>query len=67
MIRLDQRRRTALSETLRELANLVAGALALGQLVGEHPPSIWLILTGIFGWLFLILWGLLLVGDRADG
>jgi hypothetical protein len=42
-------------------------ALALGQLVGDQPPSIWLILTGLFGWLFLVGWGLLLTGDRSNG
>ena len=37
MLRLKPRRRAVLVETLRELANLVAGALVLGRLVGNQP------------------------------
>jgi hypothetical protein len=67
MLRLDQGQRTALSETLRELANLVVGALTLGQFVGAQAPSIWLILAGLALWLILIVWGLMLAGDKSDG
>ena len=67
MLRLDQTRLTALSETLRELGNLVVGALAVGQFVGQEPPSIWMAFVGIFAWLFLVAWGIFLTGDRTDG
>jgi hypothetical protein len=67
MLRLDQAQRTALGDTLRELANLVVGALALGQFVGQEPPSIWLAFVGVFAWLFLVAWGIFLTGDRTNG
>jgi hypothetical protein len=67
MLRLNQTQRVAFSDTLRELANLVAGALALGQFVGEQRPSLWLVLAGMTGWIVLVGWGLLLRGDYADG
>ena len=66
MLRLKNGQRAALSETLRELANLVAGALALGQFVGEQSPSLWLIVAGLLGWFVLVSWGLILAGD-GDG
>jgi hypothetical protein len=67
MLRLNQDQRTALGETLRELANLVIGALALGQFVGEEPPSVWMAFAGTLGWLILVAWGVFLTGDRTDG
>jgi len=67
MLRLDQARRNALSETLRDLANLVVGALTVGQFVGEQPPSVRLILFGAFSWVFLVAWGIFPAGGRGDG
>jgi hypothetical protein len=67
MLRLNQAQQTALGDTLRELANLVVGALALGQFVGQEPPSIWMALAGIFAWWFLVAWGIFLTGDRTNG
>jgi hypothetical protein len=63
MIRLDRRQRDALSDTVRELANFVAAALVLGQIVAERPRS-WLIVTGIAAWITLVGLGLLLEGER---
>jgi len=51
MLRLKPQRRAALGETLRELANLAAGALVLGQFVGEQRLSTGSILAGILLWL----------------
>lgn len=65
MLRLDQSRRNALSEPLRDLANLVVGALTVGQFVGEQPPSVRLILFGAFGWLFLVVWGIFRAGEAT--
>jgi hypothetical protein len=63
MVRLNPRQRAALSETLRELANLIAAALAVGQVVTEEPRS-WLILAGIVIWVAFVGVGLLLEGER---
>jgi hypothetical protein len=67
MIRLKPRQRTALGETLRELANLVAGALVLGQFVGEQRLSIWSILVGIAAWVVLVGFVLLLAAEKGNG
>jgi hypothetical protein len=40
MLRLTARHREVLTETLRELANLVAGAMVLGQFVGQQAWSL---------------------------
>jgi len=63
MLRLDRRRRAALSETVRELANLAAAALVLGQFVTGQPPSFWLMLMGITIWLAFVWVGVLLEGE----
>jgi len=64
MIRLDQRQRAALSETIRELANLAAAALVLGQFVGEPPLSWRLMLMGAAAWIALVTFGLVLERSR---
>ncbi len=63
MLRLNPRQRAALSETFRELANLVAAALVIGQVVAEQPPSLWLILMGFGIWVGFVWFGVLLEGD----
>ena len=50
MLRLGPRRRRLLAETLRELANLVVGALVLGQFLVQQAPSPWVMFTGIALW-----------------
>lgn len=65
MLRLKPRRRTVLVETLRELANLVAGALVLGRLVGNQPWSLWSIVAGVVAW--VALFGLALLFAEEIG
>lgn len=67
MLGLKERQRAALSETLRELANVAAGAMALGQFVGQQPLSWSLFLAGIVVWCALVGLGLLLAGERSNG
>lgn len=66
MIRLKSEQRRALSETLRELANLVAGASVLAQLVGQAPPSLKAIGYGIAFWFALVGLSLWLAGGNTD-
>jgi hypothetical protein len=54
MLRLKSRRREVLSETFRELANLAAGAMVLGQFVGERPLSVGIVLVGALAWFTLV-------------
>jgi hypothetical protein len=63
MIRFDRRQRSALSETLRELANLAAAAFVLGQFVMSQPLSWGLMLMGIVFWIAFVGAGLLLEGE----
>jgi hypothetical protein len=48
---------------VRELANFVAGALVLGQVIAEQPRS-WLIVAGVAAWIALVGLALLLEGER---
>ncbi len=64
MLRLTPRQRAALGETLRELANLAAAGLGLGQFVGSQPYSWWLMLVGVVMWLALVSAALVLEGDQ---
>ena len=63
MLRLKPKQRVALGETFRELANLLAGPLALGQFVGQALPSWRLLLAGVAMWILLVSIGLVLIGD----
>jgi hypothetical protein len=63
MLRLKARRRAVLVETLRELANLVAGALVLGQFVGPQAASAWVVLGGLGSWVALVGLAILLTGE----
>ena len=63
MLRFGLRRRTVLVETLRELANLVVGALVIGRIVGAEGRSIALMLSGISAWFLLVGVALLLAGE----
>lgn len=67
MLELREQQRAALGETLRELANLAAAVLVLGQFVGQGPPSGWLVLAGIALWVTLVALALLLTAGRSNG
>jgi len=53
MLRFNRARRTVLSDTLRELANLVVAALVLGQFAGGRR-SLLLIFGGMTAWVLLV-------------
>lgn len=63
MLRLGQRRRAALSETVRELANLFVAGLVIGQLITDRPFSWSLGMAGIALWTALVAVSLRLEGD----
>ena len=64
MLRLDRQQRAALGEMLRELANLAAAALVLGELVTDSSPSLRLMLFGTALWGCLADLGVLFAGER---
>jgi len=54
MLRLNPSQRTALSETTRDLANLVFGALVLSQFIGDRGWSWWQVTLRSALWLALV-------------
>lgn len=62
MVRLNPRQREALVETLRELANLAAAALVLGQFVGQQPLSWTVVGGGIVAWATFVAVSVALMG-----
>jgi F0F1-type ATP synthase membrane subunit a len=67
MLRLRSRQRTVLSETFRELGNIVAGALVLGRFVGTQPISSLLVTLGVLLWLVFVGFAVLLEGGAEHG
>jgi hypothetical protein len=66
MLRLTRARRDLLAEALRDLANLSAGALVLGQFVGQQPLSWGLMFVGVTTWLVLLVIAIAFTkGERA--
>ena len=64
MLRLKARQRSALGETLRALANLVATVLVLSQVVAQQPVSWGRIATGVAAWFGFVAIGLWLIGEE---
>jgi hypothetical protein len=64
MLRLKTRQRAVFAETLRELANLAAGALVLGQFVGQRPLSFRMVLGGVALWFVLVGLAIVLTGEE---
>lgn len=54
MLRLNAKQRAELSETFRELANLIVGAMVVGQFVGQQAVSWWLLVVGLVAWVVLV-------------
>jgi len=63
MLRLNRRRRDALAETTRELANLIAAALMVSPFVSQQQPSWRLVLWGATIWVALVGGSLVFEGD----
>ena len=67
MLRLGPQRCALFAEAFRELANLVAAALVLGQLVTQERVSPSLLLGGIAAWLLLLGLALTFAPENANG
>ena len=63
MLRLKQRQRVALGETLRDLANLSAAALVFGQFVAQGLASWKTLVVGTTFWFVVVSLGLLMEGE----
>jgi hypothetical protein len=63
MLRLNDTQRGLLAEKLCDAGNLVAGALLLGQFVGERSFSATLGTIGVAGWIGLMAFALWVGSD----
>jgi hypothetical protein len=67
MVRLGQRRRDVAAQSLREMGNLVAAALVLGQFVSGQAISLGRLLAGLAIWLALATAAIMCTKEQADG
>jgi hypothetical protein len=66
MLRWNARQRQVLVDKLPDVANLVVGALFVGQFLSDRPFSLALALSGIAGWAVLMGFALVMarIGDQ---
>jgi len=55
MLVLKPEQHLLLAETLRDIANVAAGAMVFGQLLADRPFSRWLALFGAVLWAGLVI------------
>ena len=55
MLILQREQRRLLAETVRDIANVAAGAMVFGQLLADRPFSPWLALFGGLLWSGLVI------------
>ena len=64
MARLTERQRAVFGEKLLELANYAVAALIFGQLVGQQPIPLTVMLAGAGSYIALVLVGLWLMAGE---
>jgi predicted branched-subunit amino acid permease len=64
MLRLNRRQRTVMSETLRQLANIVLGGTVIAQVAGSQPRSAWVAGGGIGTWWVLLMVAIVFAGGE---
>ena len=62
MLRLNRSQRSLLAETLKDAANIAAGALIFGQALSERGFSVMFALLGIGTWMLLVALGIACAG-----
>jgi hypothetical protein len=62
MLVLQREQHVLLAETLREIANVAAGAMVFGQSLADRPLSPWLAVLGAGLWVSLVIVAVLLAG-----
>jgi len=63
MLRLTQEQRVLLAETVRDIANIAAGAMVFGQFLGREMFSLPTALTGLVLWVGLVSWAIALARE----
>jgi len=64
MIELQTAQRALLADTLRDIANVAAGATVFGQFLADRAFSFWLALMGSTLWIGLVTFAVFLAGRR---
>ena len=66
MLVLDREQRKLLAETVRDIANIAAGAMVFGQLLADGMFSPWLAFGGIAVWIAFVAYALALArGEKS--
>lgn len=63
MLRLKREQRAFLAETVRDVANIAAGAMVFGQFLGNQMFSMWIAIGGVAVWIALVTWAIELAGE----
>ncbi|HEY5618148.1 MAG TPA: hypothetical protein VIK60_09390 [Vicinamibacterales bacterium] len=63
MLVLKREQRTLLAETVRDIANIAAGAMVFGQFLGSQMFSMWIAIGGVAVWIALVAWAIGLAGE----
>ena len=63
MLRLGRARRERLAETLRDIANIAAGAMVFGQFLGSQPFSFRLAIFGVVMWTTFVAFAITLTEE----
>lgn len=66
MVRLTQAQRALLAETLRDIANIAAGAMVFGQFIGSQTFSLSIAAFGMGVWVALVAFAMVLTGDAQQ-
>ena len=62
MVVFDRQQRVLLAETLRDIANIAAGAMVFGQFLGTQTFSIGVAVSGVSVWAGLVGYAISLAG-----
>ena len=66
MVRLTLGQRTLLAETLRDIANIAAGAMIFGQFIGSETFSFRIATFGMGMWLALVAYAIVLAEETQQ-
>lgn len=66
MLKLKPGQRALLAETLRDIANLAAGAMVFGQFLSDRVFSSTLALCGLGVWMLLVAYAVALAGRNSS-
>ena len=66
MLVLKPAQRRLLAETVRDIANIAAGAMVFGQFLGSQMFSLWIAVGGVTLWIALVAWAIALAQETTS-